>query len=73
MAKALVTSENFEEQTLPLPPVADDEIEPEAMAEIIRRVEQLRRGESTLYSNEEVLKDLPPNLLRIVEALDDLQ
>lgn len=72
MAKALITSESVQEQALPLPPVAADEIEPEAMAEIIRRVEQMRRGEDIVFSNEEVLREVDPDLLRLAEQLNKL-
>ena len=42
------------------------------MAEIIRSVERMRRGEDKVYSNEEVLSSLPPDLARIAEILDEL-
>ena len=72
MVKVLVTSSQETEPVGSPKPVAEDEIDPEAMAEIIRRVEQWRRGETKVYSNEEVLGSLPPDLVRIAELLDEL-
>ena len=72
MVKTLVTSARQTEPSSPPKPVAEDEIEPEAMAEIIRRVERMRRGEDKVYSNEEVLSSLPPDLARIAGILDEL-
>lgn len=72
MAKALVTAESVQKQTLPLPPVTADEIDPEAMAEVVRRVEQLRGGERKLYSTEEAMQALCLDLERIRELLDEL-
>ncbi len=72
MAKALVSSSQELEQAAAPGPVLDGEIEPEAISEIIRRVEQMRRGEDTVLSNEEVLRDLDPDLVRIAELLDEL-
>ena len=72
MVKTLVTSSRELEQAAASGPVADEEIEPEAMDEIIRRVELMRRGEDTVLSNEEVLRDLDPNFARIAELLDEM-
>ena len=72
MVKTLVTSSQELQQAAAPSPVADDEIEPGAMEEIVRRVELMRRGEDTVFSNEEVMSDLRPEFQEIVELLDEL-
>lgn len=41
------------------------------MAEVVRRVEQLRGGERKLYSTEEAMQALGLDLERIRELLDE--
>ena len=72
MVRALVTSANVGQQALLLPSVTADEIEPEALAEILRRVEQMKRSEGKLYSNEEASQALGLDPVRIGELLDEL-
>lgn len=72
MAKALVTSAKALPAEPDMSPVADDEIDPEAMEEIIRRVERMRRGEDGVFSNEEALRSLGFDPERIRELLDQL-
>ena len=72
MVKFLVTSSQQTEPAVSGEPVTEDEIDPEAMAEIIRRVEQMRRGEGKVYSNEEAMQALGLDLERIRELLDEL-
>ena len=72
MVKFLVTSSQQTEPAGSPKPVTEDEIDPEAMAEIIRRVEQMRRGEGKVYSNEEAMQALGLDLERIRELFDEL-
>ena len=53
MAKVV---ENPAEIEQPPVPVEDDEISPEAMRELIRRVERWRRGEGKSIPHEEVIR-----------------
>ena len=51
---------------------ADDEISPEAMAEIIRRVKKYGRGEGKVFTNEEVMAELGVDVDKVLELLESL-
>ena len=72
MVKTLVTSQQDSQHEGTQAPVADEELEPEAMAEILRRVELMVNGEDTVLTNEEVLKGLSPEAQRLLGLLDEL-
>lgn len=71
MVKTLVTSQQDLRRGGAQMPVADEELEPEAMAEIIRRAEQMRQGEDTVFSNEEVLSEFASEVERLLELVDE--
>lgn len=72
MVKSLVTSARKEEPAPEPEPVTLDEIDPEAMDEIVRRVERMRRGEDEVFTNEEALRSLGFDPERMRELFDHL-
>ena len=52
-------------------PVADDEISPEDMAEIIRRVKKSERGEGRTFTSEELLEEFGQDIKKIITLLDN--